>query len=114
MDVSLDTTAVEVGVAAPHRATSLVTSASIVYSDMDKAVTCGEAVNDARQNSDSTIRAALLSQSLMLGESLKLQATRIEHLRELAQRGHDSEDIWKAIGTDVVVRQPSCAGLKFR
>lgn len=102
VDVDLDATVVEVGTAAPHASHRLVMLASVVGEHSRAAAVSRELIEIAGQM-PGAIRAERLVRLIQSAAMTPIQEARLRYLRDLEQRGLQSVDWWRALGTDCVV-----------
>lgn len=108
-DVDLDVTTVEVGTASPRSSIRWIrVSAVVAQSSAEGEV--AQALETIRKLPEAAAKAAELRTILDSISATGLQQAKLKHLYHTESRGIPSEDLWTAIGSDVVI--PNASGLR--
>ena len=102
VDIDLDTTAVEVGTAAPHASHRLVMLASVI-GEYSRGFDVSRELPEILQQAPGAVRAERLERVIQAAGATGVQQARLIHLRDLERRGIPSAEWWAALGNDCVV-----------
>ena len=102
VDLDLDVSAIEVGVADPRQQCRLVLLSDIVP-EWSQANEASRQLRDARLLGSAAARAEALGRALKTAGASRTQQQRMEHLLWLESCGLECETWWTAIGTDCIV-----------